>query len=573
MPVRVARRLEFTERSDMHKRLWLSVAMLAVGASLLIAASLANAASTSNVAKKGGTWKWATVGTGDTADPQVTYNTLTWEYEFATAGKLVNYPDKSGAAGTRIVPEIAQRYTVSKNGKVYTFYLRKNFKFSDGKKVTAKNFAYAFKRVLSPKISSPGFSFIKDKASTFVKSYKAKGKWKFVVKLKKPSGLFLTEMVMPFFQATSLKLPANKQIGNVTNASQLPSAGPYSVVYNDPNSITTLKKNRFYKHGSPGHHRPGNLSAFSIYYTSDTETSYLQTLKNQYDEGPVPPDQYANVKKQFGYNKSRFWVKPLICTGYIPLNSGGGGPLKNQSLRKAMNYGLNRTNYVEAGGPQFAVGHPFDHIMAPGLPGFPLAQKLAGHVYPFKAKYAKARKLAKGHFGNHKLRIWFRSSGITGPKQKLLITRDLRFLGYSANQLSFKGYPGVDIYDATGRASNKKKFDMALSEGWCDDYPDPYDFINKLLSANGIQAKNGDNWSFFANKKWTRKMQKAARLTGKRRYTAYAKLDNGLTRGPAPWASMRSYLNPYLLSNKVNKKCLVYQGVYSDWDIAAECLK
>src|SRR5438045_9690065 len=105
MPVRVARRLEFTERSDMHKRLWLSVAMLAVGASLLIAASLANAASTSNVAKKGGTWKWATVGTGDTADPQGTYNTLAWEHESAPAGKVVTYPDNAGAPGTRLVPD------------------------------------------------------------------------------------------------------------------------------------------------------------------------------------------------------------------------------------------------------------------------------------------------------------------------------------------------------------------------------------------------------------------------------------------------------------------------------------
>ncbi len=348
----------------MHRRLWLSVAMLAAGASLLIAASLASAAGNhaSAQAKKGGTWKYATVGTGDTADPQVTYNTLTWAYEYATAAKLINYPDKSGSAGSRLVPEIAQRFTVSKSGKVYTFYLRKNFRFSDGKRVTAKNFAYAFKRTLSKSISSPGQSFIQDKASTFVTSYKAKGKFKFVVKLKKPSGLFLTEMAMPFFQATPLTLPANKQIGNVTSPAALPSAGPYHVVYNDPSRITTLARNTHYK-GK----RPHNLSGYSIYYVSDPETAYLQTLHNQYDEGPIPPDQISNVQHQFGKNKSRFWVKPTVCTGYIPLNMARSNFKGNVSLRHAMNYGLNRRDYVKAPGPN--AGIPWDHMLAPGLPG------------------------------------------------------------------------------------------------------------------------------------------------------------------------------------------------------------
>ncbi len=491
----------------MHRRLWLSVAMLAAGASLLIAASLASAAGNhaSAQAKKGGTWKYAT----------------------------------SGSAGSRLVPEIAQRFTVSKSGKVYTFYLRKNFRFSDGKRVTAKNFAYAFKRTLSKSISSPGQSFIQDKASTFVTSYKAKGKFKFVVKLKKPSGLFLTEMAMPFFQATPLSLPANKQIGNVTSPAALPSAGPYHV------------------------------GGYSIYYVSDPETAYLQTLHNQYDEGPIPPDQISSVQHQFGKNKSRFWVKPTVCTGYIPLNMARSNFKGNVSLRHAMNYGLNRRDYVKAPGPDSGI--PWNHMLAPGLPGASLAQKLVGHLYPKKSNYKLARKLAKGHYKSHNLTIWFRSSGITGPKQKLLVDRDLRFLGYKESQLHFRGFPGVDIYDAIGHKG--AQFDLATSVGWCQDYPDPYDFLNKLLTPLGIQKSNGDNWSFFNSKKWNTKMAKAARLTGNARTRAYGKLDAAITKGPAPFAAMRTYNNLYLLSSRVNKKCLVYQGVYQDWDIAAECFK
>jgi peptide/nickel transport system substrate-binding protein len=552
----------------MHRRLWLSVAMLAAGASLLIAASFASAAGSSAAshAKKGGTWKLAVVGPGDTMDPQVTYNTLTWALEYATAAKLLNYPDRSGPAGARLVPEVASRYTVSKSGKKYTFYLRKNFKFADGKKVTAKSFTYAIKRTLAKKIQSPGASFITDPAATFVKSYKAKGKYKLVIRLKRASGIFLAEISMPFFQATSKKVPM-KPVGSIKGAKQVPSAGPYTIVFHDSNQQTSLKQNKYWKKGTPGHHRPRNLKGYNAIYNQNTETAYLQTLKNQFDEGPIPPDQVSSVAKRFHKNKGRFWVKPTVCTGMIPFDTAGGVFKGNSALRRAMNYAFNRRNYANAPGP-FAAD-PWDHILPPGMPGY-----FSKAIYPRKgSKYSKARSLAKGHFGNHKLTVWFRSSGITGPKQKQLINRDLRFLGYSQGQLTFKGFPGTDIYDAVGKKSNIGKFDMALSVGWCQDYPDPYDFVNKLLSPLGIQGANGDNWAFFNNKKWNKKMNKAARKVGDARVTAYRKLDKGLTAGPAPWGSMRTYNNLYLFSKRVNPKCLVYQGVYTDWSINAECLK
>ncbi len=550
----------------MHRRLWLSVAMLAVGASLLIAASFASAAGSSAAthAKKGGTWKLAVVGPGDTMDPQVTYNTLTWALEYATAAKLLNYPDKAGPAGARLVPEVASRYTVSKSGKVYTFFLRKNFKFADGKKVTAKSFTYAIKRTLAKGIQSPGASFITDPAATFIKSYKAKGKYKVVIKLKKASGIFLAEISMPFFQATTKKLPANKAVGQFSNIKQYPAAGPYSIAFHNANQITTLKKNKYWKQGKAGHHRPRNLAGYTAKYNQNTETAYLQTLKNQFDEGPIPPDQIATVAKKY---KKRFKVKPTVCTGMIPLDTAGGAFAGNTALRHAVNYAFNRRNYAAAPGP-FAAS-PWDHILPPGMPGY-----FSKAIYPRKsANYKLARKLAKGHFKNHQLTIWYRSSGITGPKQKQLIDRDLRFMGYSESQLNFKGFPGTNIYDALGAKENIGKFDMALSVGWCQDYPDPYDFVNKLLSPLGISAQNGDNWAFFKNAKWTKKMNAAARKLGDARVKAYRKLDQGLTAGPAPWASMRTYNNLYLFSSRVNPKCLVYQGVYTDWSIPAECLK
>jgi ABC-type oligopeptide transport system substrate-binding subunit len=232
----------------MHRRLWLSVAMLAGGASLLVAASFASAGNNATALKKGGIWKYGTVGASVQVDPQTAYITTAWWLEYATAAKLYNYPDKPGPAGSKLVPEVASKFTVSSNGRVYTFTLRKGFRFSDGKPVTAKNFKYAIDRVANKDLASPGAPFITDPSGTNIAGAKkvndgqaqhvsgvvVKGN-KLRIRLTKADGTFMSKITMPFFQATSTKLPLTKQVVTV-NGNNRPSAGPsyYSRYQGDP---------------------------------------------------------------------------------------------------------------------------------------------------------------------------------------------------------------------------------------------------------------------------------------------------------------------------------------------------
>ena len=55
----------------------------------------------------------------------------------------------------KFVPGVAKKWDVSKDLKTYTFHLRDNAKWSDGKVVTAKDFEYSWKRNLDPKTASP----------------------------------------------------------------------------------------------------------------------------------------------------------------------------------------------------------------------------------------------------------------------------------------------------------------------------------------------------------------------------------------------------------------------------------
>jgi ABC-type transport system substrate-binding protein len=49
-----------------------------------------------------------------------------------------------------VVPDIAERWEVSEDGTAYTFYLRDDAKFHDGKPVTARDFKYSFERACDP---------------------------------------------------------------------------------------------------------------------------------------------------------------------------------------------------------------------------------------------------------------------------------------------------------------------------------------------------------------------------------------------------------------------------------------
>jgi ABC-type transport system substrate-binding protein len=108
--------------------------MLATGAALLIAAQFAGAAPE----RSGGIFKVGTTGASVQIDPQLSYVTTGWWLEYATAAKLYNY-----RPGGKLVPEVASRFAVSRDGTHYTFFLRKGFRFSDGTPVTARSFKYA----------------------------------------------------------------------------------------------------------------------------------------------------------------------------------------------------------------------------------------------------------------------------------------------------------------------------------------------------------------------------------------------------------------------------------------------
>ena len=54
-----------------------------------------------------------------------------------------------------LVPDLAERWEISSDGLQYTFYLRPNAKFHDGRQVTAQDFKWSIERAAAPETASP----------------------------------------------------------------------------------------------------------------------------------------------------------------------------------------------------------------------------------------------------------------------------------------------------------------------------------------------------------------------------------------------------------------------------------
>src|ERR1051325_11241510 len=132
------------------KRRWtwlLGVLAMAAGVSMMIAAYGAAGTKHQTAATKPiGTLR-AVIDTIDYLDPQQAYTGQSWWAMWNVYETLLTYKHVDGPAGYKLVPGLAASLpTVSRNGKVYKFKLRKGLRYSNGKALKASDFKWAIKR-------------------------------------------------------------------------------------------------------------------------------------------------------------------------------------------------------------------------------------------------------------------------------------------------------------------------------------------------------------------------------------------------------------------------------------------
>jgi peptide/nickel transport system substrate-binding protein len=551
----------------MHRSYWLSGLGLAIGSALLIAVGFAGPAGSSPHASvtNGGVLRVVLQHPFDQIDPSRAYFPAAWALEFATACKLYNFGESSLA----IHPEAATALpTVTNNGRTYTFTVKggkRAMRFADGKPVTAANFAWALNRALRWKPASPAVAFLTDAAATDIvgaddvvdgratqaRGISVKGN-KLIVTLVKPSPAFVTQLTMPFFQAMPLSWGTDE-----LNMDDLPTVGdtcgPYHLTGGDQTSFTLIERNRFYR-GKRPHHLAGVRWTMGVAVPSQR----LLVERNQQDLGGFPPAAYGELRRKYAAS-GRFITKPVAITWYLSLNTQSKAFKGNPRLRQAVNFAINRR--LLAGLMGAGAAQPTDQLLPPqGMPGFK-----DWKVYPFAPDLVKARQLAKGHLRGGRL-VLYAPSLDPFPSQAAIVQANLKRLGIRVAVRLLD--PGVEG-DLVSRRDTP--FDMAF-DGWGSDYPDPYDFINILLSGKSIREKDNVNHSYFDEARWNKRMDQTAALPfGPRRYAAYARLDRDLVKGPAPIAAYAASRSSFFTSNRI--KTFVYQPVYGQPNYAAIELK
>jgi len=547
----------------MYKRLTLSLVMLAAGAAMLATSGIASTGGANkqsgpqgSVAKKGGILKINLFAGIENIDPQRSYYVPESQYEWLTQRPLLNFAHAEGARGYRLLNEGAKSYTVSKNGTTYTFHLRKGMRFSNGSPVTAANYKHTLLRILNENVGSPIASFLTDPVSVNIRGALAyntgkagsvsgiqtKGKYTLVLKLVKANALLPTLMAMIETGATPLNFPMKP----ITAPKSLASAGAYYVSGYTPDRSITIRRNKFYKPlGAVPY--PGNVNGFDYSIGIQQDQALLLTKQGKIDWSAdgLSSTAWGPLFAQYG-TKGRARVFATSVVDYAVMNTSKG-VFSNLNARKAVEYGLNRKSLVKVRGPR--AGSPQCSMLTPAIPGYKKCK-----TYPLgKQDLAKARSLARGHTGH--LNYWYTASTLGTQIQHL-----------AASQLNAIGYTNIDtkpfqsgLFTALGKKGND--YDFAII-GWQADFPDPYDYINKLLSGDTIQDVQNNNVSYFNNPTANRLMAKAAQLRGSKRFSTYGNLDNLIVKNYAPTAPIDNRNERGFFSARVDTRTVKLSPVY-----------
>jgi peptide/nickel transport system substrate-binding protein len=547
----------------MYKRLTLSLVMLAAGAAMLATSGIAStggakkqSASQGSVAKKGGILKVNLFAGIENIDPQRSYYVPESQYEWLTQRPLLNFAHAEGARGYRLLNEGAKSYTVSRDGRTYTFHLRVGMRFSNGSPVTAANYKHTMLRILNENVGSPIASFLTDPASVNIRGALAyntgkaksvsgiqtKGKYTLVIKLVKANALLPTLMAMIETGATPLNFPMKP----ITAPKSLASAGAYYVSGYTVDRSITIRRNKFYKPlGAVPY--PANLNGMDYTIGIQQDQALLLTKQGKLDWSAdgLSSTAWGPLFAQYG-TKGRARVFASSIVDYAVMNTTKG-PFANLNARKAVEYGLNRKSLVKVRGPR--AGSPQCSMLTPAIPGYKKCT-----AYPLaKQDLAKARSLAKGHTGH--INYWYTASTLGTQIQHL-----------AASQLNAIGYTNIDtkpfqsgLFTALGKKGND--YDFAII-GWQADFPDPYDYINKLLSGTTIQDVQNNNVSYFNNPTANKLMNKASQLRGTKRFSTYGNLDNQIQKTWAPTAPIDNRTDRNFFSARVDTGTVKTSPVY-----------
>jgi ABC-type transport system substrate-binding protein len=396
-------------------------------------------------------------------------------------------------------PALARRYTISPDGKTYTFWLRQGVRFHDsevfeggrGREVKAADFVYSFRRLFDAKTASPGGWIFRGKVLEDSKGeisdtcFVAANDSTLRVHLKEPFIPFLSILTMPY--AFVVPHEAVERYGKDFREHPV-GTGPFRFRLWDTGNVLLLHRNpTYWRSDAKGRPLP-YLDAVQISFIQDRKTEFLTFLQGKLDflsgirEGSrdlvMNPD--GSVRTDF---QGRFTVQkaPYLNTEYLgfQLDSANltgeqavqGRALRDKRVRQALNYALNKPELV---------AYVLNHTGQPGISGFvpaalPSFSTTAVPGYTYQPQKARQLLQAAGFGPSRPLRL--RLSTVAERK--------------AVAEYLQKNWSDVGVQvqiDINQSATQQELVDNGrtafFTKSWLGDYPDAENYLSLFYSPN-----------------------------------------------------------------------------------------
>ncbi|MEK4954159.1 peptide ABC transporter substrate-binding protein [Bacillus sp. CH_442] len=402
------------------------------------------------------------------------------------------------------IPAAAESSTKSEDGKKYTFKLRKDAKWSNGDPVTAKDFVFAWQRLLD-KNTAAEYAFIayyiknaeainKGEKPVTELGAKAVDDYTLEVELEKPVPYFLNLLAFPSYYPLNEKFVKEKGDKYGLEADTTVYNGPFVMASWKHEQGWQLKKNDKYWDNK-------TVKLEEINYSVVKEVA---TKVNLYDTGSIDftllsgefVDKYKSNKDEYGeYSEA--------STFFLRLNQKRNGqdtPLKSKKLREAIALSVDKkglANVILNNGSKAT-----DQLVPKGLATGPDGKDYQD-TFKNGLKYdpkngAAAWEAAKKELGKDQVTIELLSYD-DGTAKKIA--------DYVKDQIE-KNLKGVTINTKIQPFKQKLKLETAQDyeisyAGWSPDYADPMTFIDMF------ESKSPYNQMSYSNAKYDDMVEKA----------------------------------------------------------------
>lgn len=364
---------------------------------------------------------------------------------------------------------LAEKVTMSKDQKTYTFQIRKGVKWSDGVALKAQDFVEGWKRLLTPATAAPyayllydmvgAEEFNKNQLQDFSKvGVVAKDDYTLVVTLKRPVAYF--QYLTGFWPLFPIRKDLIASLGTQwTKASKLVSVGPYVLDTYQVQTKIIMKKNPHYWRKS------GGVTEAVALIIKDSATAL-----NVFKTGGIQMMQdFSPDDLKIARPMPEFKTFPYLKTYYLAFRVKGS-ILENKDLRLAIAQAIDRR-------PIPAILNGAQKLATTMIP-----PKVAGHdpklAIPFDVAKAKENLKKSGIKSDEKIEFIARNSERPKILTQYIQSELKKNLGLTNVQISLFDHKVFRNQVVTGN------YPMMMMV-WAADYPDGDSFMGLFESGTG----------------------------------------------------------------------------------------